>query len=367
MSLPRKTRKRIELPPIDLGPGILEQSHAVTPFVMNIFAWDADRFVEHKITSLVEIPTLRENLPMLWLNIDGTPDSALLAQLGQLFGLHPLALEDVQHPTQRAKVEPFGANLFVVVPMPLNESGPFETEQLAMFVGPSVVITISERCDGDCLEHVRRRIRQHEGRIRDKGAPYLAFAIFDAVIDHYFPIVNALSERIDMIEEDVVDSRTAPDMYAIRDAKHDLAKVRQAIWPMRDALTAMMTMEAWFDIEHRIFLRNALDHVMRLIDMLDSERTMASDLMELSIAIANAKLGEVTKVLTMIATIFIPITFIAGVYGMNFEFMPELHWKYGYLLALSLMGMTICGFLLMFWRRGWFRSTIMSDRPVRRE
>ena len=362
----RKPRKRVELPPIDLGPGILEQSHVVTPFSMNIFAWNTDRFVEHKITSLVDVQRLRENLPMLWLNIDGTPDAALLSQLGQLFDLHPLALEDVQHPTQRAKVEPFGPNLFVVIPMPMNQDGQFETEQLAMFVGPSAVITISERPDGDCLEHVRRRIRQHEGRIRDKGAAYLAFAIFDAVIDHYFPIVNKLSERIDMIEEEVVGSRTAPDMYAIRDAKHDLAKVRQAIWPMRDALTALMTMEAWFDMEHRIFLRNALDHVMRLIDMLDSERTMASDLMELAIAIANAKLGEVTKVLTMIATIFIPITFIAGVYGMNFDFMPELHWKYGYVLALSLMGLTTTGFMVMFWRRGWFRSSIMIEHTARK-
>ena len=362
----RKPRKRVELPPINLAPGTLEQSHVVTPSLMNIFAWNTDRFVEHKITSLDDVQRLRENLPVLWLNIDGTPDAALLSQLGQLFDLHPLALEDVQHPTQRAKVEPFGPNLFVVIPMPMNQDGQFETEQLAMFVGPSAVITISERPDGDCLEHVRRRIRHHEGRIRDKGAAYLAFAIFDAVIDHYFPIVNKLSERIDMIEEEVVGSRTAPDMYAIRDAKHDLAKVRQAIWPMRDALTALMTMEAWFDMEHRIFLRNALDHVMRLIDMLDSERTMASDLMELAIAIANAKLGEVTKVLTMIATIFIPITFIAGVYGMNFDFMPELHWKYGYALALGLMGLTTTGFMVMFWRRGWFRSSIMIEHTARK-
>ena len=362
----RKPRKRVELPPIDLGPGVLEQSHVVTPFAINIFAWNTHRFVEHKITSLVDVERLRENLSMLWINIDGTPDAALLSQLGQLFDLHPLALEDVQHPTQRAKVEPFGPNLFVVVPMPMNQNGQFETEQLAMFVGPSSVITISQRLDGDCLDHVRQRIRKHEGRIRDKGAPYLEFAIFDAVIDHYFPIVNELGQRIDLIEEVVVDSRTPPDMYAIRDAKLELAKVRQAIWPMRDALTAMMTMEAWFDMEHRIFLRNALDHVMRLIDMLDSERTMASDLMELAIAIANAKLGEVTKVLTMIATIFIPITFIAGVYGMNFEFMPELHWKYGYVLALSLMGLTTTGFMVMFWKRGWFRSSIMVERTLRK-
>lgn len=304
---------------------------------------------------------------MMWINIDGTPTDKVFAELGQIFSIHPLALEDVQHPTHRAKVEPFGSILFVVVPMPVESDGQFDTEQLAMFVGPHFVITVQEQANGDCLEPVRRRIRHHEGRIRDKGSPYLAFAIFDAVIDRYFPIVNALGERVDMIEEAVIDSRIAPDMYAIRDTKHDLSKVRQAIWPMRDAFTAMMTMEAWFDLEHRVFLRNALDHVMRLIDMLDSDRNMASDLMELAIAIANAKLSEVTKVLTMIATIFIPITFIAGVYGMNFEFMPELHWKYGYLFSLVLMGLITSGFLIMFWRRGWFHSTVLGARPTSRK
>lgn len=332
-----------------------------------MFAWNSERFVEQKVTSLEDVEKLREGLPMMWINIDGMPNDKVFSELGKIFAIHPLALEDVQHPTNRAKVEPFGSILFVLVPMPIEPGGQFDTEQLAMFVGPHFVITVQEQSNGDCLEHVRRRIRHHEGRIRDKGSPYLAFAIFDAVIDHYFPIVNALGERVDMIEEVVVDSRIAPDMYAIRDAKHDISKVRQAIWPMRDALTAMMTMEAWFDLEHRIFLRNALDHVMRLIDMLDSDRSMASDLMELAIAIANAKLSEVTKVLTMIATIFIPITFIAGVYGMNFEFMPELHWKYGYLLSLLLMGLTTSVFLVMFWRRGWFHSTMMGARPASRK
>ncbi len=360
----RKSPERQEIHPVGVVPGSLERTIAVAPFEMEIFAWDATRFVEQKVASLDEIEKLRENLPMLWLNIDGTPDAKCLAELGQLFSIHPLALEDVQHPTQRAKVEPFGSILFIVVPMPMETDGVFDTEQLAMFVGPQFVVTVQERADGDCLEHVRRRLRHHEGRVREKGSPYLAFAIFDAVIDHYFPIVNALGERVDLIEEEIVDSRSAPDMYAIRDAKHDLSRVRQAIWPMRDALTAMMTMESWFDMEHRIYLRNALDHVMRLIDMLDSYRNMASDLMELAIAIANAKLGEVTKVLTMIATIFIPITFIAGLYGMNFEFMPEIHWKYGYYSALALMGTTTGAFLLMFWRRGWFRSTMMGPRTL---
>lgn len=327
-----------------------------------MFAWSKETLVDLPAVTIAEVAAKRSGLPLLWLNIDGTPDSATLSELGKQFGLHPLALEDVANPTHRAKVEPYDRVLFVVVPIPAVTT-PFDTEQLAMFLGPDFVITIQEAPDGDCLDVVRRRLRLSEGRVRERGASYLAFSIFDAVIDHYFPIVNALSARVDEIESTIVDSRAAPDMYAIRDVKHELMRVRQAIWPMRDALTAMMTMEAWFDLDHRLFLRNALDHVMRLIDMLDSDRSLASDLMDLAVAIANAKLGEVTKVLTMIATIFIPITFIASIYGMNFDFMPELHEPWAYPAVLGVMVLTAASFLYMFWRRGWFAAAM---RPPRR-
>ena len=355
----RRSRHRLRSHPLGSVPGSIEALPGALPPTIELFAWNAERFVEHRVSSLKDIERLREGLPTVWINVDGRQSGAALEEFRQTFGIHPLALEDVQHPTERAKVETFGSVLFVVVPMPRESEGEFDTEQLSMFIGPQFVVTMQEHTGGDCFDAIRRRIRSHDGRIRDKGTPYLGFALIDEVIDRYFPIVNTLSEVVDRIEEDVVESRMAPDMYAIRNAKHSLTKVRRALWPMRDTLTALMTMEAWFDLEHRMFLRNSLDHVMRLTDMLDSDRNTASDLMELSIAIANAKLGEITMVLTMIATIFIPITFIAGVYGMNFDFMPELQWRYGYALALVLMGLTSCGFLYMFWKRGWFRDSMM--------
>lgn len=367
MTRQRRKTRRASVHPVAAVPGSLDLSTASANTKIEVLAWDSERFVEGQTPSVLEAIAMRNGLPQLWINIDGTPSGELLQELGQAFGIHPLALEDVQHPTQRAKVEPFGSVLFIVFPIPTLCEGEFQTEQLAMFIGPNFVLTIQERADGDCLDALRRRIRSHQGRIRDKASPYLAFAIIDTVVDHYFPIVNELGSRIDAIEEDVVDTRTPPDMYAIRNVKHDLAKMRQSIWPMRDALTAMMTMESWFDLEHRLFLRNALDHVMRLVDMLDADRTMASELMELTIAIANAKLGEVTKVLTMIATIFIPITFIAGVYGMNFDEMPELRWKYGYFAALTAMALLTGSFLVMFWRRGWFKPTMLSRPNDRRK
>ena len=354
--------------PVGEPPGSLScpagAAPAAGPLRAELFAWNRETLVEAPSVTLEDIAARRGSLPNIWLNIDGTPDGATLEALGRQFGLHPLALEDVLHPTHRAKVDPYDKVLFVVVPIP-SGAEPFDTEQLALFLGPDFVVTIQEHPHGDCLDGVRRRIRSADGRIRARGGGYLTFAIFDAVIDHYFPIVNALSERVDAIEEVVVDSRRYPDMYAIRNVKHELMRVRQAIWPMRDALTAMMTMESWFDQDHRLFLRNALDHVMRLIDMLDSDRSLSSDLMDLSVAIANAKLGEVTKVLTMIATVFIPITFIASIYGMNFKHMPELDWVWGYPFALGLMLATSIGFLFMFRRRGWFEAAMRFPRRPR--
>ncbi|MSR68898.1 MAG: magnesium/cobalt transporter CorA [Phycisphaerales bacterium] len=355
----RRPRSRIH--PVGAVPGAIEQISPATPYRMSMFAFGSDRVVEHTPKSVQESVTLRENLPMLWLNFDGTPDAATLRALGAIYRLHPLALEDVLHPTRRAKVEPFAAVLFIVIPMPLTALGPFDTEQLAIFIGANFVITIQQKADGaDCLDHVRGRIRANEGLLRERGSAFLAFTIIDSVIDYYFPLVNGLGERVDAIEDAVVASQGAADMFAIRDAKHELARVRQALWPMRDALTALITMESWFDLEHRIFLRNALDHVMRLIDMLDSDRMRASDLMELAIAIANARLGEVTKFLTMIATIFIPITFIAGVYGMNFEFMPELNWRFGYAMTLGVMLLVALVLLVVFWRRGWLAPSLFA-------
>lgn len=361
----RKRLNRLRFCPVGAVPGSINRLTPETNLEMELFAWSSDRFVEHRISSLSGIEKLRDGLPMMWINVPSTPGGKTLLEFQRSFGLHPLALEDVQHPTHRAKVESFGEILFVLLPIPTQVDGEFELEQLAMFVGPNFVLTIQERSGGDCFDHVRHRIRLHEGRVRDKGSPYFAFALIDSAIDSYFPIVNAMGEKVDAIEEALVGSRAAPDLYAVRSSKRELSRVRQAIWPLRDALTSMMTLESWFDMEHRLYLRNALDHVMRLIDMLDSDRSMASDLMELAIAIANAKLAVVTKFLTMIATVFIPLTFIAGVYGMNFDFMPELHWRYGYAFSLAVMAITVVGILFTFWWRGWFDSSMRSTQGSR--
>ncbi len=369
----RARRHRVEHP-VGASPGTLAQpprasSAAIPPYTIEVISWSATDIAEARVTTVAAIKEVRRGLPHVWVNIDGRPDASVLAALGTAFGLHPLALEDVLHPTMRAKVEPYEQTLFVVAPMPLPAPGDalgareFATEQLAVFLGSDFVVSVQERPDGDCLDLVRARLRSPSSRLRTRGPSHLAFAIFDAVIDHYFPLVNALSDRVDAVESKIIDQREAPDIYAIRDIRHDLARVRQALWPMRDAFTAMMSMEQWFDPDERLLLRNALDHVMRLLDMLESDRSCAGDLMELSIALANAKLGEVTKVLTMIATIFIPITFIASIEGMNFDFMPELKASWGYPAVLGLMAVTAAGFLVMFWRRGWFAPAM---RPPRR-
>ncbi|MSR43769.1 MAG: magnesium/cobalt transporter CorA [Phycisphaerales bacterium] len=361
----RLNHRRIH--PVGAIPGSLQHPTPAAPSTLSLFAFGPETFIELKPQSLQEVSELHSDLPVRWLNFDGIPDTATLQELERIYGLHSLALEDVLNPSQRAKVESFGATLFIVLPMPLTHGGPFSTEQLALFLNPNFLITIQQYPGGDCLDCIRTRIRHREGRIREKGSAYLAVAIIDAVLDYYFPIANSLGERIDAIEEGIVAKNGTPDMFAIRDAKHELAKMRQAVWPMRDAVSQLMSMESWFDLEHRLFLRNALDHVNRVIDILDSDRMLASDLMELSIAIANARLGEVTKFLTMIATIFIPITFVAGVYGMNFKYMPELEWPIGYYLSLALMLAIALSLTFVFWRRGWFAPSVFVTRRRQRK
>jgi len=372
----RRHRRRHIEHPLGTTPGTLTQratefvhsgAESSRSFTIEVIAWNDAQMTSTRVESVGQIPAARNNLPNVWINIDGHPSAPELEELGVLFNLHPLALEDVLHPVMRAKVEPFDRFLFVVAPIPRTTLEParaatapaeFESEQLAVFIGEDFVVSIQDHPGGDCLDPVRGALHSQVARPRFKHPSHLAFAIFDAVIDHYFPLVNALSDRLDTLEATIIDQRAAPDIYAIREVRHELARVRQALWPMRDALTAMISMEQWFDLEQRLFLRNALDHVMRLIDMIESDRSCAGDLMELAIALANAKLGEVTKVLTMIATIFIPITFIASIYGMNFEFMPELKSPWGYPTALAAMLVTAGGFLIMFWRRGWFEASM---------
>lgn len=289
----------------------------------------------------------------VWLNVDGLRDQTLLGQIAAQFGLHPLAMEDVVNLHQRPKAEDYHDHLFIVLRMPARSTDGFAAEQVAMFLGPQSVLTFQEQ-PGDAFDPVRARLRNPASPIRARGADYLAYALIDAVIDAYFPVLEAMGEKIEALEDAVV-LRSEPGQIAeIHAIKHELRTIRSAIWPMRDLLSTLLRDDgAWFSEQTRLYLRDCHDHAFQLIDMVETYRDITSGLVDIHLSSQSNRMNEVMQVLTLIATIFIPLTFIVGVYGMNFEDMPELHWRWGYPVVMVFMAAIAVGLALWFRRKGW--------------
>ncbi len=347
---------------VHLPPGTLHVSAEELPPKISVMAYGPNGIVERALTSVSELDSIGREWPVLWVNVEGLGDPAVLKELAERFQLHPLAMEDVGDTTQRAKVEPYGTTTFVVLPMPHQDEKGFWTEQLSMFITPEFVITFQSAYAGDCLEPLRERIRASKGRVRSLHAAHLSYCIADAIIDGYFPVVNNMGDALELLEDAVLTNPSATELVKIRQCRSDLLRLRRAVFPMRDAMSAFASLDHIFDSETRPYLRDLNDHVFRLLDQLETDRFLASDLLEIYMTSVNLRLGEVTKVLTIIATIFIPLGFIASVYGMNFRNQPELEWEHGYAFALSLMALTAAAFIVYFWRKGWLRSAT-NPRP----
>lgn len=354
----RPRRRQSNLPRnLHTAPGTLHISPEELPPKISVMAYGPDGVEERVITSVSEFESISDAWPVLWVNVEGLGDPTVLKQLATRFNLHPLAMEDVADTTQRAKVEPYDGTTFVILPLPHRDERGFWTEQLSMFITPKFVITFQSAYSGDCLDALRMRVRAGKGRLRTANAPYLAYCIADATIDGYFPIVNHMGDLLEGLEDAVLTNPSAAQLASIRQCRTDLLRLRRAVFPMRDAMAAFAALDHIFDAETRPYLRDLNDHVYRLLDQLETDRFLASDLLDVYMTSLNLRLGETTKVLTIIATIFIPLSFIASVYGMNFKHFPETEWLYGYPFALGLMGLTAGAFLTYFWRKGWLRNT----------
>jgi magnesium transporter len=278
----------------------------------------------------------------------------VLTRLSERLHFHPLALEDVFNVPQRPKVERYGDHYLIILRM-LRLTPEIEEEQVGMFFGASYVITVQERPDGDVFEGVRERIRKSHGRLRVAGADHLAYALIDAVVDGYFPALERLGEQMERLEDACVIERGGFILPKIQLLRRDLLTLRRAIWPMREAVVAIGREDSTLITpETRVFLRDCYDHTLEALEIVETDRETASSIMEIYLAMQNQRLNEVMKVLTVIATLFIPLTFIASIYGMNFEHMPELKWTYGYPAALALMGAVAGGLVYYFKRRGWW-------------
>jgi magnesium transporter len=239
--------------------------------------------------------------------------------------------------------------------MPTYE-GRLETEQLSLFVSDRYVITFQEGRPGDCLEPVRQRLRSQHSLMRHRGPDYLAYAILDAVIDSYFPIIEGFGDRLNELDEQLSDLSSRVPLADVHRVRSELLLVRRAVWPHREAMNHLLRETTpLITAETRIYLRDCYDHILQIIDVIETYREMCSDLRDFQISLAGQRANEIMKVLTIISTIFIPLSFVAGIYGMNFEYMPELKWRYGYFACLAVMG--LIGMMLVgyIWRRGWFR------------
>lgn len=293
-----------------------------------------------------------------WLHLQGRPSAEQLRQLGAAFGLHPLALEDVLHREARAKVEVFDAGLFVVLThVHLDAEGDYGSDQVSFFLGRNYVVSIAQG-PHDLFEPVRERIRGG-GKIRRYGADYLLYSLLDVVVDSAFALLEELGDRLEALEDEILDDPTREARNRIHYAKRELVVMRRAWWPQREVVAALMRDEDRQLSDHtRLYLRDCYDHCVIVIDFVETYREMASSLLDTYLSAVSQRMNDVMKALTVAATIFLPLTFITGLYGMNFDTvspwnLPELHWRFGYPYALGLMVAIVAGMLAYFKHRRW--------------
>ncbi|HLM76743.1 MAG TPA: magnesium/cobalt transporter CorA [Polyangiaceae bacterium] len=343
-----------------------------------IFLMDYDQEVlaERELESVEEcIPYLVDDRPSItWIDVRGIgQDPSVFMRLGEIFKIHPLALEDIVNVPQRPKADMYtGQQIIIGRMVRLDCDGVLKTEQLGILFGKTFVLTVQENPDEDVLERVRERIRKGRGKIRSGGADYLAYAIVDAVIDGFYPVLEKLGERIEDMELDATLAKREMSK-SIHDVKRDLLTIRRAIWPQRDLLNTLLREESpLISKETRIYLRDTYDHAVQVMDMVETFREIASGLMDLYLSGVSNRMNEIMKVLTILSTIFLPITAIGGIYGMNFHHevspynMPELDWRYGYPFALGLMSLSVIGLLFYYRKKGWIQKLSDDGRDAAR-
>jgi len=343
-----------------MPPGTLivpsEASGEKLPVQISLIAYDRTELREEKVANLADtlgrISAAASGVH--WLNLDGLNDVAALQTIGEALQLHPLTLEDVLTLDQRPKLDLNEGYLYLVVKMlSLNADGELVSEQVSMVLGARFLITFQER-PGDVFELIRNRLRRGQGRIRQAGADYLCYALLDAIVDHYFLVLERYSGRIEELDEQVLVEGGAEILQSIHRLKRELAGIRRAAWPLRDLVASLDRSDSkLLQRSTRPYLRDLYDNVVHIIDAIEILREMSGGLLDLHLSALSNRMNAVMKMLTLITTIFIPATFIAGIYGMNFKHMPELEWRYGYFGALGLMGLIMTVMLVVFRRHKW--------------
>ncbi len=343
-------------------PGVVQTDPKAARPVVQLIAYGPGPLVEQKVDDLSKIDDFLARYSVVWVNVEGLGDADTIRQLGKIFHLHPLALEDVVHVHQRPKVEQYGDTLFLVARM-VRLNGQLDTEQVSLFLGKNFVLTFLED-PGDSFDPVRQRLRSGPGRMLSSGASYLTYALLDAVIDAYFPVVENLGERLETVEDTIVVQPTRTAIAQVHDLKRDLRTLRRAMFPLREAINLLSRdSDSLIDDDTRVYLRDCYDHTVQIIDLVETYRELGADLTDLYLSSQGNRMNEVMKVLTIISTLFMPLSFIVGVYGMNFNTdispwnMPELNSPYGYPTVWAVLVTLALGMLWWFYRKGWFENT----------
>lgn len=317
--------------------------------------FDDERVIERDINTPEEVRALREGPGMNWFTITGLHDIEKLTAIGSAFDLHPLVLEDIFNTDQRPKFEDYGEYVFIVLKRLGNNSMTSDilTEQISLILGQNLVIAFLES-ESEIFDGIRERLRSNRGRMRKSGADFLIYALMDNVVDNYFAIFETLGERIEALQNTLITRPTPESLQTLHVLKREILFLRKSVWPLREVVSAMQRGDSpLIQLETRTYLRDVYDHTIHVIDTIETYRDMLSSMLDIYLSSLSNRLNEVIKVLTIITTVFMPLTFIVGIYGMNFHNMPELSWRWGYPAVLLLLGLIAGGMLVYFRRKKW--------------
>jgi magnesium transporter len=348
----KKRSPKVGLPPgtlVHIGEKKVEKAR------ITIMDYDETNLEEKEAKTIEESYPFKDKPTVTWINIDGLHEVEIIGKLGSHFGLHPLLLEDILNTDQRPKMEDYGDYIFVVLKMlyPGENKDEIEAEQVSLILGSNFIISLQES-EGDVFNPIRDRIRKSKGRIRKTGSDYLAYALLDAIVDNYFLILENVGEKIEGTEQQLAANPSPETLQYIRELKNEMIFLRKSIWPLRELINGLERCESTLIHQSTgAYLRDVYDHTIQIIDTVESYRDMISGMVDIYLSSISNKMNEVMKVLTIFASIFIPLTFVAGVYGMNFEFMPELKWHWGYFALLAVMALIGISLVFYFKRKRW--------------
>lgn len=352
VSLFKRHSRKIGTPP---GTFDLVGEQKMEKVKITVMDYSEKNYEFKEIEKVEDLFPYRENTNVSWINIYGLHEPEILEKIGNHFGVHALVLEDIANTAHRPKLEVHDDFIFIVLKMIWfgADDEALQVEQISLIYGKNFVLCFQER-KGDIFQSLRERIKNNQTRLRKSGADYLTYRIMDVVVDNYFSVLEKLGDQIELLDEEVINNPGQEIIQKIYDLKRNLIFLRKSIWPLREVVNNITREEnSLFKKATFPFLHDLYDHAIQVIDTLETYRDLVSGLLDMYMSNVSNKMNEVMKVLTIIATIFIPLTFLAGIYGMNFEFMPELKWPYAYPILLSVMVIVLLGMLFFFKRKKW--------------